>query len=213
VGALYLAKEALASGEVKGTKKAIELLNSLDSQVYYMDTIVSDLQDYTRPVTTNLIETNLSDFVKEAISTLQIPENVEATIRIESDPTRALIDPVLLKRILVNLVLNAVQAMPNGGKLTITTHASEDSIIVSVQDTGVGIAADNLDKIFNPFFTTKAQGQGLGLAVCKRLIDAQGGTITVQSQLGKGSTFTIKIPTKQAAVAKTEQPSVVVPMS
>jgi two-component system sensor histidine kinase AtoS len=67
-------------------------------------------------------------------------------------------------------------------------------VSVTVRDTGEGVAPENLEKIFNPFFTTKAKGQGLGLAVCKRLIEAQSGTITVKSELGKGSTFTIEIP-------------------
>ena len=84
--------------------------------------------------------------------------------------------------------------MPNGGRLTIAARKVENSAIISVQDCGVGIPAENLGRIFDPFFTTKAQGQGLGLAVCKRLIEAQGGTIEVLSKLDEGSTFTIKIP-------------------
>ena len=136
---------------------------------------------------------------------LQIPQDVETATKTEGGLTRAMIDAELLKRVLVNLVLNAVQAMPNGGKLTITTCVTQDSVTVSVQDTGVGIAAENLNKIFKPFFTTKAQGQGLGLAVCKRLVEVQGGTISVQSQLGAGSTFTIKIPTPKPITVRAEQ--------
>ena len=78
--------------------------------------------------------------------------------------------------------------------MTITTSNCKDSAAIVVEDTGVGIPTENLEKIFSPFFTTKAQGQGLGLAVCKRLVEAQGGTIEVTSQAGKGSRFTIKLP-------------------
>ena len=194
-GTLYLARELLDSGQLEGAKKnVIELLDSLDSQVHYMDKIVSDLQDYARPVYTELIETNLPALVEEAISSTKTPSNVEVSTMIQEGLTKIMIDPVLLKRVLINLALNGVQAMPNGGKLTITAGKTQDSIVISVQDSGVGIPAENLNRIFNPFFTTKAQGQGLGLAVCKRLIEAQGGTITVQSEPSKGSTFTIKIP-------------------
>ncbi|MGA2239947.1 MAG: ATP-binding protein, partial [Candidatus Bathyarchaeia archaeon] len=101
------------------------------------------------------------------------------------------------RRVLTNLILNAVQAMPKGGKLTIAGSRGDESFAVAVQDTGVGIAPENLGRVFNPFFTTKAQGQGLGLAVCKRLMEAQGGTIDVTSQVGEGSTFTLKIPTNR----------------
>ena len=205
VGTLYLARELLASGEIDGTKKAMELLNSLDGQVYYMDKIVTDLQNYARPIGISRLETNLSELTKATISLLQIPRDVETATETEGELTRAMIDAELLKRVLVNLVLNAVQAMPNGGKLTITTCVTQDSVIVSVQDTGVGIAAENLNKIFKPFFTTKAQGQGLGLAVCKRLVEVQGGAISVQSQLGAGSTFTIKIPTPKPTTVRAEQ--------
>ena len=103
----------------------------------------------------------------------------------------------MLRRVLVNLVLNAVQAMPKGGELTINTTKAHDSALITIQDTGAGIPAENLEKIFNPFFTTKAQGQGLGLAICKRLVEAQGGEITVTSDVGKGSTFTVKLRRKE----------------
>ena len=79
--------------------------------------------------------------------------------------------------------------------MTVEVNGTEDSVIISVKDTGQGIPKENLAKLFKPFFTTKARGQGLGLAVCKRLIEAQGGTITVNSEEGKGSTFTFEVPT------------------
>ena len=200
---LYLAKKLLGSHEPENRDQALKLLDDLDGQVYYMDKIVTDLQNYARPVNIDLVETNLAELMNEAISTVQIPPGVETSTKIEGELTRAMVDADLLKRILVNLVLNAVQAMPNGGKLTLTAQASGGSVTFSVQDTGVGIAAENLSKVFKPFFTTKAQGQGLGLAVCKRLVEAQAGTISVQSQLGGGSAFTIQIPTPNPATART----------
>jgi two-component system sensor histidine kinase HydH len=107
------------------------------------------------------------------------------------------VDSALLRRVLTNLIVNALQAMPGGGKLIITASKEGESLTVTVQDTGVGIAEENLARIFSPFFTTKAKGQGLGLAVCRRLVEAQDGTITVKSEFGKGSAFTFAIPTNQ----------------
>jgi PAS domain S-box-containing protein len=193
--AVYLLRRLLDSGKREDLEEALGLLNELDGQVFYMDKIVSDLQDYTRPVGIENIETNLSNLISEATSIAQIPKNVQVSTVIQGDLTKTMVNPSLLKRVLVNLVTNGVQAMPNGGKLTITATRAQKSVTIAVQDNGEGIAQDNLGNLFNPFFTTKAKGQGLGLAVSKRLVEAQGGTITVQSELGRGSTFTVSIPT------------------
>jgi len=119
----------------------------------------------------------------------------------QSDVSRIMAKPILLRRVLVNLILDVVQAMSNGGKLTITVGRTEESVALTVQDIGTWISHENLGKIFNPFFTTKAKGQGLGLAVCKRLVEAQGGVISVRSELGKESAFTILLPTGRTSGA------------
>ena len=84
--------------------------------------------------------------------------------------------------------------MPEGGKLTIRASSSDDEVSVSVQDTGVGIPEENMPKLFQPLFTTKAKGQGLGLPVCRRIVEAHGGKFTVTSKVGCGSTFTVHLP-------------------
>ncbi len=104
-------------------------------------------------------------------------------------------DPQLLKRVLINLVTNAVQAMPDGGKLTLSAQVdSQGQVVITVVDTGVGIPEKIKPQIFTPLFTTKPRGQGFGLAVCKRVIEAHGGTISFESQRGKGAKFTIQFP-------------------
>jgi signal transduction histidine kinase len=104
-------------------------------------------------------------------------------------------DLQLLKRVLINLVTNAMQAMPQGGKLTLKSQVNrEGQVSVTVEDTGVGIPEEIKSKIFAPLFTTKPRGQGFGLAVCKRVIEAHGGTISFESQVGKGAKFTIQFP-------------------
>ena len=103
-------------------------------------------------------------------------------------------DPDLIKRVFMNLITNAIQAMPQGGELEITAQKNGEEELISFRDTGVGVSQETLPKLFGPLFTTKAQGQGLGLAVCKRVMEAHGGTITVDSTVGKGSTFTARLP-------------------
>jgi len=87
--------------------------------------------------------------------------------------------------------------MPNGGKLTIRAAKKGETALIGIEDTGAGISDENLSKLFTPLFTTKAKGQGFGLPVCKRMVEAHDGNITVESKVGKGSTFTIKIPLRK----------------
>ncbi|MCW4020212.1 MAG: ATP-binding protein [Candidatus Bathyarchaeota archaeon] len=105
-----------------------------------------------------------------------------------------MVDPALMRWVFTRLVTNAVQAMPDGGRVTIRTSRDDGDAFIAVKNTGVGISDENLLNLFKPLFTTKAKGKGFRLAVCKRVIEAHGGTITVESEVGKGSTFTVKIP-------------------
>jgi PAS domain S-box-containing protein len=200
-GTLYLAKKFVSSEKVEDRNEAVGLLGTLDDEIQYMDKIVSDLQDYARPVGAEPVEISLPDLVRTAVSNAKIPGNVEVTVDIQGGSSNVKVDPLLFRRVLTNLIVNAVQAMPEGGKLTIAGSRGDESLAVAVQDTGAGIPPASLEKIFNPFFTTKAQGQGLGLAVCKRLMDSQGGTIEVSSEVGKGSTFTLTMPTSRTPAA------------
>jgi PAS domain S-box-containing protein len=198
---LYLVKRLVRSPKVKDRKEALELLDKFDDQIRYMDKIVSDLQSYAGPVAAERVETNLPYLISDVFSNVEVPENVRTSVEVQEDLSRVMVDSALLHRVVTNLVANAVQAMPKGGRLTTTVHKEQESLTITVQDTGEGIPAENLDMIFTPFFTTKAKGQGLGLAVCKRLVEAQNGTITVRSEVGKGSTFTLRIPTNKTSGA------------
>jgi signal transduction histidine kinase len=178
-----------------------ELLDTIQEQITYMDKIVSDLQDYSQPLLPKLTETDLPNLIRQTLSTINIPEAVKVTVEIEKPAENAMIDPTLMRRTLANLTINAIQAMPKKGKLTIRARSKRDSTIMTIEDTGAGIPRKNLAKLFSPFFSTKAKGQGLGLAVCKRLVEAQGGTITVKSKPRKGTAFTIKLPRGRKEVA------------
>jgi PAS domain S-box-containing protein len=200
-GIAYLVKRDLESRKAADRKAAAALLDTIQEQVVYMDKIVSDLQDYSQPLAPKLTETNLPNLIRQTLSTIKIPEAVKVTVEIEKPAENAMTDPTLMRRTLTNLTINAIQAMPKKGKLTIRARSKRDSTIMTVEDTGAGIPRKNFAKLFSPFFTTKAKGQGLGLAVCKRLVEAQGGTITVKSKPRKGTAFTIKLPRGRKEVA------------
>jgi PAS domain S-box-containing protein len=193
----YLAKKGLKSSKPEEKREVEGLLESIDEQVLYMDKIVSDLHDYAQSLTPKSTETSLPDLVKTVLSTVKVPTTVKVSVEIPKGFPNVLIDSYLMRRVLTNLVINAIQAMPKGGRLVIRTSKKEETATVSVQDTGTGIPEEDMHKLFNPFFTTKAKGQGLGLAVCKRLVEAQGGKITVESKPGKGTTFTTSIPQRK----------------
>jgi signal transduction histidine kinase len=152
------------------------------------------LQDYAKPLKPILQETDVEELFQEVLFKEDLPENVEASYHVLEKAKNLKADPELLKRILSNLVSNSVQAMPEGGKLEIHAYRDADVVVISVQDSGVGIPEENKDKLFMPLFTTKAKGQGFGLPVVKRMTEALGGTVTFESENGKGTKFIIRLP-------------------
>jgi signal transduction histidine kinase len=175
----------------------VKWLSLVEGEIEYMDKIVSDLQDYAVPLKPDLSQVNIAQLLKDVLSKTQIPSNVNVSVHVE-EGLQLMIDRSLMKRIFSNLITNAVQAMPEGGELTVDASKSDEEALVSFHDTGVGIPQEDFSRLFNPFFTTKAKGQGLGLAVCKRLVEAHGGEITVKSKLGEGATFTIRLPHRKS---------------
>ncbi|OGD45808.1 hypothetical protein A3K70_04505 [Candidatus Bathyarchaeota archaeon RBG_16_48_13] len=194
-GAIYLTKEELKSlpPEDKVRQNALETLSFVEEQTNYMNKIVQDLQDFVRPITPQAEMIEVRRMVKNALRMLEIPNNVKVSSTLK-DVARIVADPQLMTRVLYNLIANALQAMPMGGKLMLSARTDDGAVLLSVSDTGVGIPDNVKAKIFTPLFTTKAKGQGFGLAVAKRLVEAHDGTITFESEAGKGTTFKIRIP-------------------
>jgi signal transduction histidine kinase len=198
-GAVYLAKKELTNlpdGETKG--KLENSVALIADQTIYVNKIVEDLQDYARPLNPHIEKTRLEKLVKTIFSELRIPKNVQALYVAEKEPELET-DSLYLKRILTNLINNGVQAMPEGGKLTVTSTTVNGKVQISVEDTGVGIPEEAETKLFTPLFTTKSKGQGFGLAVVKRLTDALNGTITFESEAGNGTKFILELPQQKAA--------------
>jgi len=191
-GAQYYLKRKLA---LQIDEKTKEMLEVIERSVYHSEKIIADLLDYSRELHLELEETSPKAVVKEALDLVQIP----TTITI-SDQTHAehsiVVDIEKAKRVFANIIKNAVDAMSDGGKMTITSRMLEDNCEIALKDTGKGMTPETLDKIWSPLFTTKTKGVGLGLAICKRIIEAHGGSIRVESIVGEGTTFTVVVPLK-----------------
>jgi PAS domain S-box-containing protein len=192
VSELYIAKQVMQEAKYKDTKEAFESIDFIQEQIDYISKIVQDLQDYARPLMPECQEVDISDVLVNVFSTISLPDKIKLKVHIKGTP-KAKTDPTFLKRALTNLVNNAIQAMADGGELTVTASENEKSTIITVVDTGVGIPESVKPFIFKPLVTTKAKGQGLGLAVVKRLVETLGGQVRFESQEGKGTTFTIEL--------------------
>ncbi len=196
---VYLAKTELASTpESEEKRNALESLKEIEKNIDYINKIVADLQDFARPLNPHAEETDLKFIIDDLLSKNSWPEKVKISVKVEPEASKVMADSSYISRIICNLVNNAFQAMPEGGKLTIRAYKEVNDVIITVKDTGVGIPEAVKNKLFTPMFTTKAKGQGFGLAVIKRMTEALGGTVTFESQEGTGTTFIVRLPSEGA---------------
>jgi len=135
-------------------------------------------------------------------------QNIEIRTHFPSGPYQVLGIPSPLEQVFINLLLNAMNSMPNGGAVDVFVEQTPSEVRLSVRDTGDGISPEDLDKIFDPFFTRAplGKGTGLGLSICHSIVDQHGGTIGVESQSGKGSTFTVRLPSLAVSREKNNEP-------
>jgi signal transduction histidine kinase len=169
--------------------------------------VVQTLIDFNRPIELRLIRLDLRQIVEE-VSLLASPEAARQGVTVETDlgdqrlPVSA--DGDLIKQAILNVVLNGVQAMENGGVLKIQARSDENAATIEVQDQGAGIPLNIRDKIFNLYFTTKKSGSGIGLAMTYRVLQLHNGTLDFITELGRGTTFRLSLP---LAGAKELQPA------
>lgn len=171
-----------------------EMLLILDEQVNTSARIIDSLLDFARPKTPIVKRVHLPYVIQAALEQCRVPDHVILNWHVTSDLPDVLVDAAQMQIVFRNLITNAIQAMPNGGTLTIGVHTEGETIYANFSDTGHGIPPEALDKIFQPLYTTKAKGIGLGLALCKLIVEAHYGKISVMSTVGQGSTFTIALP-------------------
>ncbi len=179
-----------------------EILNEVLEQVKRLDKTVNDLLFFGKPAQPELTYANINSILKKTLmfaSQHRGGKNIEKKLELQEDLPPVYVDTKQIQQVFLNLILNAIQAMQDNGVLTVGTTlvdlGGKPWIRISISNTGPGIPAQILEKIFTPFFTTKAQGTGLGLAICHKLITQHGGKIAVTSEDGKGTEFTVELPT------------------
>jgi signal transduction histidine kinase len=177
-------------------EKVKKHLALLEDQVLRSDTIISDLLDFSIARAPNLVEVDLNSIIKGALSSIEAPEAVTVETFLDPGIPTILVDHDQIRRAFQNLVSNAYQAMPEGGLLEIRTSVVEDYVEIVFSDTGEGIPQENLERIFEPLVTTRIKGIGLGLTIVKNVFESHHGRIELKSEVGKGTTFTVKLPLK-----------------
>ncbi len=183
----------LESGE---KEKFESFIMSIKHEIQRLNKLVGDFLDYGRPLRLSLQEVDMGSLINEIIALVWAKAEKDG-IKIHrqcGELPRLYIDPELIKTCIFNVILNAFQAMPAGGVLTVSTKASDSRASIIIEDTGIGVSKENMPKLFEPFFSTKSTGLGLGLALAKRVVEEHGGKVDLQSIEGKGSTVTISLP-------------------
>lgn len=205
LGAIANAAELLLQLRPDADENERELLQLISSEARRLSGFTRQVLTYARMPDPEPVLTHVHDVIEQALDLLQKDPQFDPRIRIRREFSPAVtlcsLDPDLIKEVLWNLLLNAVQAMPEAGELIVATslgefpdRPSQRCVCIAIRDSGVGIAPSDMEKLFDPFFTTKPFGTGLGLASARRIIEAHGGTLTVQSSPGKGTTVTIFLP-------------------
>ena len=184
------------AGDTFRKEEALDYLSKMETEVSRCARIIRNLLDFARQTEPTLMLVDIHQVIEQVLAMVGHQaqfQNVEVVKEFSQSLPKVMADFDQLQQIFTNLTLNAIQAMPDGGRLTIRSSAVDGEVRVDVQDTGCGISKENMSKLFTPFFTTKAKGKGvgLGLAVVHGIIERHKGRIKVQSEEGKGTTFSI----------------------
>jgi signal transduction histidine kinase len=197
---LQLLEEDWADPKTPREKRTARKLQVLQKEVQRLTQTLEDFLRFIRVGALSLQPTDVNELIAEIAEFVE-PELARTSVGLREqyfpDLPRCLADPKILKQAILNVILNAQQAMPQGGELILRTSRTGENgefVAVDIIDTGSGIPENVKDKIFDVFFSTKKEGSGLGLAVTRRIVEQHGGTITFQSEPGKGTNFTIRIP-------------------
>jgi two-component system, NtrC family, sensor histidine kinase HydH len=199
---LQLLAEDFQEPETQRERRALTRIHRLQGECQQLVDVSNDFLRFARLKELEVAPTDLAEAVEELVDFFgptARQANIDLKCYVPSDLPAVPLDRELFKQALLNLLLNAQQAMPDGGQVTVQASAEPpdhpEAVCLSVIDTGKGMAPEVAAKAFRPFFSTKAGGTGLGLATTRRIIEAHGGTITLQSEPGRGSKFTLRLPT------------------
>ena len=183
----------------------IEYLGIIKDEIDNSLRIITDLLDFSRTKKPRINPVSVTALVEQSLGKCVVPGNIRTFTDIPDELPNVKADTFQMTKVLNNIITNAVQAMPEGGELHIKASLSREAeskddsegsgfVKIAISDMGTGISPENMEKLFIPLFTTKTKGIGLGLIVCKNLVEANGGSIDVESHPGEGTTFIIMIP-------------------
>jgi PAS domain S-box-containing protein len=189
-------------GKVEGKvdDKEMSLIDKIIGGVNHLSDTVDKVSNFTRPITLTRRRVDLNQIVSEAVQLLepQLTANkIELKLKPSEAPLFAMLDDALIRATLVNLIVNSIQAMPKGGELMIATRGDRSTIDLTVADTGIGMTDEQLKGVFEPFYTTKSQGMGLGMSYAWKVIQEHKGAILMDSQVGKGTQIRITLPVEE----------------
>jgi signal transduction histidine kinase len=189
--------ENLKAGMPEMEGLPLQAVRVLDSEIDRLDSVVKRFLDFTRPPEMHQEESSLKEILEEVLA-VERPEidkaKVKLDARLANDVPDVLIDKPLLKQALINLLVNALEAMPGGGQLFVSLRRREEMAELEIRDTGRGIAPEHRQRIFQLFFTTRPGGSGIGLASAFRTVQLHNGSIEFESEVGRGTTFRIDLP-------------------
>lgn len=196
-GLLLYSEHLKGKLEGKVSPSDVQLVDKIIETINHLAATTEQILNYARPVTLALKKVDLNDVARDVIQLLSTEissHNIETVLEFDSSPVSGMLDEASIRAATLNLVLNAVQAMSSGGRLTISTGRNGRKICMTIKDTGAGMSPERIKQIFEPFNTTKSRGLGLGMPYAQKIIQQHGGRIEVESQQGKGTQVKIVIP-------------------
>jgi signal transduction histidine kinase len=201
IGTIKASAEMLARSLSEENAIAREMAGFISSEVDRTNALITRFLEFARPTPLRMKTAELAEVIDRAVAQIQrlhASAGVNIYTNYSPDIPPFLMDAEILERIVYNLLLNAVQASPPGGTVTVKTKPLNGMVEISVIDRGAGIPPEQVENIFNPFFTTKPDGVGLGLAIVSKLVDEHGGAIAVESEPGRGSVFVVRLPVRRS---------------
>ena len=196
LGSIKGGMEIIAEGIEKESKKH-EFIGIIMKEINRLDKIIAEFLKYARPKEPEMREENLNILIESVVKLVSKgaeQKGVSVNVNIDTNLPDTLMDGEQIKQALLNIVLNAIQATPSDGTIHIKSFVNEENTLISITDSGIGIPADDIEKLFDPFFTTKDEGTGLGLSISYQLLKAHGGDIEAKNIDAGGSKFTITLP-------------------
>lgn len=187
---VYYLKTRLGDADSKVEKH----LNIIEREVESANRIITDLMNFVRVTDLRLEPADLNALVMCSLERTSLPEGIRVHCRLDKDLPLVPVDGDKIQQVLLNLINNAIQAMPSGGALYLSTALQNGHVVLHVRDSGIGISADCQERIFEPLFTTRAKGIGLGLSLVKLLVEAHRGKVAVSSREGEGACFIVRLP-------------------